>query len=374
MSDFNKRYNDITIQITNSPVMQSFLELADIKVPIILYGCGEQAALILNFCNYYNIKITAFADSVQCGCFDNTQLSILSPAELSSTYPDAVIIISSWKFDNEIYDSLTRLGFPDENIRRFPFSHPYVLTKDTLEVQYLEGYRWAYDFFDDDLSKQIILNRIGAYLFDEKMVKTSVKPMYFEFPLAEKEVFVQAGCYDGDTVRDFIEYYTMKPQYKIYTFEADPQAFEVSKNNLSDYNNVQLVPNGLWNTETVLTFHTDAMSGGASFVNGSKNEIRIPVTSLDTFLQINQNRHLYNLILKGLSLRHLKVLRKLSEIINRNWPFVCITNMRISTKYRNYSTNIIQIINSGCSIVKSVSTAQFFMRCEHRRFKLLCLI
>ena len=306
MSSFNKHYEDITAQVEKAPMVQLLLRLKKVNSPIILYGCGEQANLILEVCQHYRVSVTGIADSVKRGYFLDTGMKIHSPKDLLDTYPNAEIIITSWKFDGEIYQYLIRLGYSKTKIHKFPLSHPYFLMQNIFEERYIAGYRWAYDFFKDDLSKQIILNRISAYLLDKKMMKTSKNPMYFEFSLSEKEVFLQAGCFDGDTVKQYEKYYDTQQRHDIYTFEADPQAFEISKQNLIEFKNVHLIPKGLWSTESVLTFYTDDMSGSASFLNGKNNEIKVPVTSLDIFFADKPKPTMIQLDIEGAELEALK--------------------------------------------------------------------
>ena len=283
MIDFNTAYNDIIKQIEEAPAIRNLLLLKDLNAPIIMYGLGEQASLLLSFCNYYSVSITGFADSKKRGEFADTQSIIMSPEELVINYPDAMILISSWKYNNAIFETLKSFGYRKEQIYQFPFSHPYFLLRESFETNHLEGYKRAYEFFDDDLSKQIICDRISAYLFDKTLYKTSTKPKYFEFLFSEQEVFVQAGTYCGETVKEFLDICSSEQQYEVYTFEADPQAYEISKKTLSGFKNIYLVNKGLWSTESTLIFFTDALSGSASFVNGHDHEIKMPVTSLDAF-------------------------------------------------------------------------------------------
>lgn len=285
MSEFEIKYREIIEKIDNAPVFLSLIKLRDIEVPLIIYGTGEQAKLLLSICHKYSIKVSGFADSSKSGNIHGLNSEVMNPDELVSLYPNAIILIGSWKYNMEIYKQLLGLGFSEEKIVQFPFSHPYIISSDVFASEYLEGYKRAYDFFEDGLSKQIILDRIAAYMYDKPNYRTSNAPKYFDFSFSNKEVFVQAGTYCGETVKEFLELFSSNSNHIIYTFEADPQAFEISKKELSKYVNVHLVNKGLWSSETVLTFHTDALSGSASFVNGNANETQIPVTSLDSFFE-----------------------------------------------------------------------------------------
>jgi len=65
---------------------------------------------------------------------------------------------------------------------------------------------------------------------------------YFDLDIMqcdENEVFVDCGCYNGDTVKDFIHAYGS--QYKsIYSYELTPSMYEIAKANLKDVRRLHL--------------------------------------------------------------------------------------------------------------------------------------
>jgi FkbM family methyltransferase len=164
-----------------------------------------------------------------------------------------------------------------------------MITYPIFAREHLAGYEWAYDFFGDDISKKIILDRARFYLLGVNMSRTSPSPQYFEqgvISFAEDEVFVDGGCFDGGTAVDFIEHTTRGGGYRyVYSFEPDPALRETAIKNLARYGNVDVVPKGLWGSDTELKFFTDSGVGGSSFVTRQEEmkTLSVPVTSLDNF-------------------------------------------------------------------------------------------
>ncbi len=108
---------------------------------------------------------------------------------------------------------------------------------------------------------------------------------YFDFEFGEKEVFVQAGCYIGDTVEAFIKFRGSNPRDVIYTFEGDAGCYETAKENLKSYRNVYLYPLGLYDKVEHCYFSSknSAFSRVADFpLNG---ESALAVTTLDHFFE-----------------------------------------------------------------------------------------
>lgn len=285
MSNFQLEYSNLLHKYEDAPGIQTLMGLKNQRKPVVVYGLGEQAMHLLEFCSKRGIQVEAVADSHKSGDFFHEEYKILTLQELKERYEDPVILIGSWKFNKSIKEGLLASGYQEEQVIEFPFSHPYVIEREDFEERYLEGYRRAYDFFQDELSRKIIIDRIGAYLYDGKMLQTSIAPKYFEVPMEDHEIFVQAGTYCGETVMEFMELYQAHEGYQVYTFEADPQAYAIATGHLSGKKNVNLINKGLWSKDTELTFFTDALSGSASFVNGTSQELRIPVTSLDDFFK-----------------------------------------------------------------------------------------
>lgn len=110
---------------------------------------------------------------------------------------------------------------------------------------------------------------------------------YFDLPFLtghreEHEIFVDGGCYDGENSCTFAEW-AGNVQKTIFAFEPDENNFRKCKSVLEkmDHVSYQLIPKGLWSSETVLDFCASS-NEGSRFVAGGGT--CIPVTSLDAVI------------------------------------------------------------------------------------------
>lgn len=147
------------------------------------------------------------------------------------------------------------------------------------------------------------------------------KKQYFDLPYlskCEKEVFVDGGCFDGETSVQFAKW--SKGEYeKIYAFEPDTQ--NVSKvNNKFNENQIEkyeIVTKGLWSSEKIL--HFSANSNGTSQI-ADLGETEITVGKLDEM--INDKVTFIKFDLEG---AELDALRGAERIIRENTPKLAIS-------------------------------------------------
>lgn len=94
---------------------------------------------------------------------------------------------------------------------------------------------------------------------------------------SDREVYVDGGSYDGDTIRTFAKRVGDRFE-RIYAFEPDPVTYRALKSNFSAEPRVEAIHAGLHREKGVLRFKDDG-SRGAIFT--SDGEIEMPVTTLD---------------------------------------------------------------------------------------------
>lgn len=139
------------------------------------------------------INLCGYLDNFKTGVFN--ELPIVTPKEINT---DSVIIIAN-----------------------FVKNHSLSITKQLIEA----GFKNVYHFLNHDLLS-------GKEYFD--FFKPSVN-----------EVFVDAGCFDGDTSINFINW--CKGNYnKIYAFEAVSSNFNICEKALKPYNNISIINKGLY--------------------------------------------------------------------------------------------------------------------------------
>lgn len=188
---------------------------------IIIYGCGHDGKIIkkaLEICGY----------SVWCWCDSNRELegtqiegkSVIAPEGLLPEYKDSLLIIGSKKYEAEIRLRLYDVGFPAEN------TFVFVL------------YPW--------------IGTCGNQYFDV-------------FPPMKKEIYVDVGAYNGDSVEEFLKW--GGGCHKIYAIEPLADMCDVIERKRLP--NVNVINCAAWNKNEKLYFE-ESMIGSCIVDSGRK--------------------------------------------------------------------------------------------------------
>lgn len=154
---------------------------------------------------------------------------------------------------------------------------------------YLENYKDADVYVASNrFRKEIIAQLRDNGIAEDKIIDltnvfaSAESRQYFDLPelfCKEDEIFVDCGCYDGQTSKNFIAW--CNNQYKhIYAFEAQSDKIEQCKEVLS-VDKVTIYPCGVWKESGKLNFSGDLQEGSRISEDG---DIEIPVESLDNVL------------------------------------------------------------------------------------------
>lgn len=157
-------------------------------------------------------------------------------------------------------------------------------------LSHREQYEWLYHKLEDQASKLTFLNLLAYRILPIagflNAAYDSKHPQYFDTDILscdENEVFVDCGCYIGDTVESFCN--NFGKYRRIYTYEPDPEIYKKAKEILARYPNVVLRPFGVGETTSSLLFSADSSSGSFVNVGKSENVQSISVISLDDDIQ-----------------------------------------------------------------------------------------
>ena len=289
MNTFEAEFAKIEEEYRSHPTDKLMEKINNENPPIVVFGYGAVGNVIARNLLKAHGKVVAFCDNFKKGFNEELGVPVISADDLSKSYKDAIIVVAvCYKYNDEIYNQVLKIGFAPENVfRRYSGYELYNL--DKLK-QYYDGYQWAYNFFDDDISKQIILERIRGYLFYHIMAHSPCEDQYFEkeiMQLSNQEVFVDGGCYTGDTIEEFLK--RVNRQYKyIYGFEPDETNYNMAKRNLTEYQNIEIISKGLWNRSERVCFNS--ASSSSRIDDGVTDSIEL--TSLDSYFSESQNRPL----------------------------------------------------------------------------------
>ena len=203
--------------------------------------------------------------------------------------------------------------FKDIKTYKKECAHP---TKEMIETQKFfkdnkDRIKQNISYLSDDESKKIYLQAIkyrGTH--NIKKAPSYNKERYFVsdiIHLGKEEVFVDAGAFVGDTVREIKK--RTKGQYKkIICFEPDEYNFKMLSIQQKKIHNLYCEKLGLWKENTTLSFFNNG-SVGSKIINDNSenciNESKINVVALDncaecrdaTYIKMDIEGAEYNAIL-----------------------------------------------------------------------------
>lgn len=242
------------------------------KTRFVLYGAGEWGASIQK----------TFPD-VQWGCFCDRKASpefavyrglpVISPEFLANDYLDAVVVVATIKYHEEIVSELRGMGFSENRI---------------VNIGAIVQCMYGKQYFDLD-----------------------------ELPRSENEVFVDGGCLDGESFLAFHKWSGGKYE-AIHAFEPDGISLEKCLNAAKiNEKKIHIHNKGLWNENTVL--HFSAGLGGSSRI-ATGGDVTVNVVSLDQYLQ----ESIPTFIKLDIEGAELEALRGASRIISTYKPKIAV--------------------------------------------------
>jgi FkbM family methyltransferase len=293
--------------------------------PIVLYSASRLASSVLDLCIGQGIDVARVCDRSVTGSYCG--IPIINPQTLRNGFADAVVIVCSRAYNKEICEDLNTWGFSSKQVIPCPFESAYFESQNRFR-RHFEGYAWAHDFFQDEISKQLVIDRLRLCLLDLPLSVNTSCDCYYEdgfISLSENEIFVDAGAYVGDSAEAFIRK-TSSRGYHVYAFEPDKRNFEQAVHNLSKYSNVHVVQKGLWSMETELVFsqNTSNMAGSSFVIGTSENRYAVPVTSLDCFFKNKEDNEIPTFIKMDIEGAEKEALLGAAEIIRRRKPKLAI--------------------------------------------------
>jgi len=299
---------------------------------VILFGAGQMGAIYLNYFNKLGIEVVVFFDNDlgKVGQRINN-IPILGTKKLAD-YPEKTPIIITSIFDEEIFKQLRQVGFKKVWSHAFLatfytelFPNPYWSNPIEVLLENKENLINTIKLFSDDTSKHVFLSVIKYRLFlDRKYIrkiKSFLKNEYFDgkiISISEKEVFVDGGAYDGDTLIKFIK--ASKNRYKkIFAFEPDNTSFNVLKKFTkgSKDKRIKIYKYGLAEKNKTIKFTNDGTLG-SRFDKDATQEIK--AISVDKLLS-KENISMIKLDIEG---AEMEALIGAEKIIKKNKPKLAI--------------------------------------------------
>ena len=259
---FQTEYENIISGIQKLPYANQLKHIKSISTnrPVILYGAGKAVGIALNVCRKSGLNIGMLCDSNKKGVYEQGEFSlpIISPKELVDKYSDSSVIITSWKFENEIRNNLKSIGFSNNNV--FSFYYPQRISPEIFRKNYYGGYRWAYSIYEDETSKQLVLDKIKSYLASEPLKPNTLESAYYEsvIELGENDVLLDSTHNPNSTENVQMYVNKVNGKYKqIYMFVPENKSFVDLQKHVENLNDIKIYNAGLGKKNSKKTYHYD---------------------------------------------------------------------------------------------------------------------
>lgn len=272
---------------------------------IFIFPSGGVGKNLLETMRQWGITVTGLGDnSPQKVGKCVSGLPVVSFDHITEKHKDALILIGTRIYANEITEQFIGAGFAPDDIIFEEFNGfaalstinvSDILRKNTDKLHAL------LPLLADETSKQVLFGYLN-YLqtLDRRYIEEirSTETMYFDrtlFALSEQESVVDGGGYIGDT---FEVFQNLVPSFREYFLcEPMPEVMEQAKKRLDKLpgsDKIRFIQKALWNTEETLFFDSHG-SGSAACQKGNA---AVLADQLDHIVQ-SQNITLIKLDVEG---------------------------------------------------------------------------
>lgn len=253
-----------TNQLKN-PLKMIFDPIKNSKKPLILFGAGGQAALLLDILKKEGI-------SPLCFCDNNSNLwgkhylgfPVYSYEEIKEKYNQYNLIISVRPLVAK--EIMNQLNSSNEINKYFNMCVPFKVDHNLLNydnvIKNINMYQEVYNLFADNISKDIFVDMINYKLTGDgiSLVNKICGDTFFDETLLIKSnshVFVDVGAYTGDTIMKFCQF-NGDDYKKIIAIELEKGNFECLTKfvKYGRLTNVELHNIGGWSKKTKMRCFT----------------------------------------------------------------------------------------------------------------------
>jgi len=261
----------------------------DFKKPVVLFGAAKMGVIYADLCKKNKIKVLAFCDNDKSKYKSLIKkIEVISSDVLKDKYGKNIQIIITSLYDDEINKQLLKLGFKNiwshtffstifaKNFSVIAWTN-YINAINANRINLIECFKMLGDTKSKNVFFNIIKYRLSLNRKYLKLIESDIKNVYFDkdiYELSKKEVFVDAGAFDGDTVKLFVESNNNKFK-KIYCFEPDNKSYLDLKKFINKKNDkrIEILKYGLGSKSKIVYFTNDG--GLGSKVSNSGNKINI---------------------------------------------------------------------------------------------------
>ncbi len=165
------------------------------------------------------------------------------------------------------------------------------LTRRATSIHdHLNDFIWLYEKLEDYRSKKLLYAILNNwYQYDFQLLKECYEnnyPDYFDLDIVkcdENEILVDLGAYTGDTILDYLKLYQQKYK-KIYCYEITEESFQILKQNLNHYPNIEIRKKGVLDKKGIMSISHSQEGASANTITENGTE-KIDIVSIDEDIQ-----------------------------------------------------------------------------------------
>jgi FkbM family methyltransferase len=258
-------------------------------LPLLLYGMGGYAEGLLLFLDKYGIKISAAMVDKEFYHEEKKYraIPVYLKDEVRKHFDSYNVLIGFADFvkaEEKLSDlkGCKKIFFVDSTMNMDFFDYKYVKTNWT-------SFLFTYNLLEDELSKKTMLAFINGKIsgYPKALYDLVQADQYFPADIVhfnKNEIFIDAGAYNGDTLKKFIK--KVKGRYqKIYALEPDNKSYEqlCAEVKTNKFHDVELINKGAWKEAGTLSFKTDWNINARSAVSKT-GDMNIEAVSIDGIL------------------------------------------------------------------------------------------
>lgn len=270
--------------LLKQPSSWEFLQNTD--KPIILYGTGNGADMVLDELDMLSVKLTAVAASdgfVRKRAFRGFE--VISITDAVKLYPDAVIALGFATCIPEVMTNIKELAkihkviMPVVPVFGDTFFNREYIEKHISELEYSRS------FLYDEESKRVFDSMVYfqfsgklEYLFSAESSRAEALTSILK--LSDKEYMLDLGAYRGDTIQELRE---LTGGYSCITaLEPDKKSFQKLLDYTQNMPNITALPYAVWSEKKTLTF---SGGGGRQSTLKSDGNYKVSATDIDSLTE-----------------------------------------------------------------------------------------
>ena len=272
--------------------------ILDENLVIGIFGAGGYAHTLIDELRKLNINVSfcVVDDSFYKGGLECNGIQVISVSECNETKKSAFLLIGfGMNYQNEeeekkrirklIDSSIEIVDFEDQFVSSFYYMDYSFVLKYSKDLQRL------YDSFEDDKSKQLLVDYINGRLSGNlncmKNYQNSLQNDYsLELVFQKKTgkgIIYDCGAYDGTSAIQINDYLDSVP--KIIAFECDDNNYSILMQNVKRFENIIPVKKGVWNQTTTLFVTGEGQEAKISDYYSDHMSNIIETVSLDDYTQ-----------------------------------------------------------------------------------------